>query len=64
MTRCCLCDGQLILLGQLGHAKQFRCRQCGMIFSSVHRARSNQPKNRMKKLRGKQTPEENQEDAP
>jgi hypothetical protein len=33
MARCGLCGGWLVLLGLLGKTKQFRCRQCGMIFS-------------------------------
>ncbi len=39
MAQCCLCTGDLILLGQLGRTKQYRCRQCGMIFSAVRRVK-------------------------
>lgn len=31
--KCSLCNGPLILLGKLGSWKQYRCRNCGMIFS-------------------------------
>ena len=63
MAQCCLCGGQLILLGQLGRTKQFRCRQCGMIFSAVRRARRNQSEDKAKNSNGEQTQDENQNAA-
>ena len=33
MSQCKMCNGQLILLGQLGLLRHFRCRNCGMMSS-------------------------------
>lgn len=63
MAQCDLCGGHLVLLGQLGQTKQFRCRQCGMIFSAVRRARRNQPEDQMGQAHGEQTQEENRDTA-
>lgn len=32
MNYCPMCDGEGVLLGQLGRLVHFRCRQCGMGF--------------------------------
>ena len=63
MAHCCLCGGHLVFLGQLGRTKQFRCRQCGMIFSAVRRARRDQPEDQTKEPHGEQIQEENQDAA-
>ena len=60
MARCCLCGGNLILLGQLCQTKQFRCRHCGMIFSAVRRVRRDQSEDQIRKPYGEQTHQENQ----
>lgn len=31
--RCSMCDGKLMLLGQLGERVHFRCKNCGMDIS-------------------------------
>ena len=63
MAQCCLCNGHLILLGQLGRTKQFRCRQCGMIFSAVRPVRRNQSEDQTRKSYDEQTQDENQNTA-
>ena len=63
MAQCGLCGGHLVFLGQLGRTKQFRCRQCGMIFSAVRRARRSQSEDQAGKPHGEHTQEENPETA-
>lgn len=64
MAHCCLCNGDLVFIGQLGHTKQFRCRHCGMIFSAVRRARRNLSGDPVTKPHDYQAHEKNSDVAP
>ena len=36
---CPFCDGDIVLLGVLGHVVHFRCRDCGLDFSREYTTR-------------------------
>lgn len=33
---CCMCDGDLYLIGTLGNRDWYKCRDCGMEQSTLH----------------------------